>query len=169
MAKSTLWMVHAGKGGSNIEEFRSGGFVGIGWKEAGDIPPDTDQAQIQKLMDERYPDEKDNARAVWAAQIRRFLQDVRVGDGVMTADPKASEYLLGVIDSDPFWVQGEPLGRRRKVTWTHRVPKRGLFKATTNSLGAIQTFFKVPEDAASDVLRNVVPLEGETVPPAVLA
>ncbi len=34
MAKSTLWMVRAGEGGSNIGDFRNGGYVGIGWIEA---------------------------------------------------------------------------------------------------------------------------------------
>ena len=162
MAKSTLWMVRAGKGGNNVALFRSGGFVGIGWIEAGDIPPDTDPEEIQKRIDEQYPASKDNARAVWAAQIRRFLQDVRIGDGVLTFDPEATEYLLGLIDSEPYWVEGAPLGRRRKVAWTHRIPKERLFEATTSSLGAIQTFFKVPEDAASDVHRHVTPLEGGT-------
>jgi predicted Mrr-cat superfamily restriction endonuclease len=125
MPNSPLWFVRAGEGAIYAADFRSSNSVGIGWIEVGPISADTPDEEIDERFSKTYPDKEPRARGVWANQVRRYLREIRVGDGVATYDPTERAYLLGQIDSDTEWKDG-PLSRRRTVTWTHRVDRDAL-------------------------------------------
>src|SRR5438067_12353309 len=122
MANLPLWFVRAGEGGKSAGSFRSTSTVGIGWKEVGPISPDTSDEESDARFEKAYPENKEAARAMFANQVRRYLREIRVGDGVATYDPSDRSYLLGRIESDSEWRDG-PLPRRRAVTWTRRVDR----------------------------------------------
>ncbi len=90
MANPPLWFVRAGEGGKSASDFRSTNSVGIGWDKVGPISPDTPDEEIDERFARAYPDNKENARNVYANQVRRFLREIRIGDGVATYDPLAS-------------------------------------------------------------------------------
>src|SRR5690242_17920991 len=103
MADSPLWFVRAGAGGKSAGDFRSTSTVGIGWQEAGPISPDMPDEDVDAVFAKAYPDDKENARNVYANQVRRYLREIRVGDGVATYDPSDRSYLLGRIESETEW------------------------------------------------------------------
>lgn len=78
-------------------------------------------------------------------------------------DPERRRYVLGTVNSDYVLVDlnGSPLHARR-VQWTNEVARDALSTETKNSLGAIQTIFKIRPDVAKDLEANARPL-GATV------
>ena len=68
-----------GAGAKLVEEFRTGGFVAIGWGEIGDIPQDADQAQIQKLVDEHYPGKGERPRGLGLPKSAGFCRMCELG------------------------------------------------------------------------------------------
>lgn len=158
-----MWFVRAGKGAAHASEFRNQGFVALGWKEAGPLSPDVTDEELDQALAAAYPDNKENSRNVYAAQIRRYTREVRVGDHVVTYDNADRAYLIGTIESDVVW-EDEDLPRRRRVNWTLRVDRDSLSEDARNKLGSIATFFKVGPEARGELVQNAQPLFGDASP-----
>jgi restriction system protein len=86
-----MWMVRAGQGAEYLEDFRSKSIVAIGWSEVGELPVGLGREEVV----ERF------ASAGWAAgnkfkiaaaagQVWRYLNEIQVGDAVVTYDPPAA-------------------------------------------------------------------------------
>lgn len=153
-------MVRAGRGGEKVDEFRERGVVALGDEKLGKLAPETTKADLLRLYAEHYPEEKEASRGVWASQFLRFLSDLQVGDGVMTYDPDRRAYLLGTIRSPYEWAPGAVSGMPhvRRVEWTHEVLRSAIGITARNSLGAIQTLFKVPHEAAEELQAKKSPI-----------
>ena len=93
------WMVRAGQRGFLIDEFRSRSCVAVGYSEMGDISGLDTPGQIALRHEEAYPDLSKNQRGASLGQLKRFLFQFREGDGVVSYDPNAREYLIGRIVS----------------------------------------------------------------------
>jgi hypothetical protein len=152
-----LWFVRAGKEGAFAQDFRATGTVGIGWAEVGEISPETPDEVIDERFASTYPNKEDNTRNVWANQVRRFLREIRPGDGVVTIDPSERAYFIGRIDSDAEWTPGD-LPRRRAVTWLQRADRDALSESARNKLGSIATLFRVGAEAEAELIQNASPL-----------
>jgi restriction system protein len=116
---------------------------------------------------EKYPEEGENTRASWASQMLRFVTKLKIGDDVVTWDRERRLYVVGKITSDYEWAPNvlADAPHVRRVKWTGAAPRDRLAAPTRNSLGSVLTLFEIPPDAAKDILRNTVPLDGspETV------
>ncbi|MFN8061847.1 MAG: restriction endonuclease [Vicinamibacterales bacterium] len=151
-----LWFVRAGRHAAFIEEFRTRGFVGLGWRDVGPLGSTTTDEEIARLFEEHYPEERELTRAIWAAQLRRFLKEMRVGDGVITYDPSHRIYLLGTIESDPEWWE-QDVARTRKVIWNEHVLRDHLSAYTRNALGSTALLFRLTTEATRELRRRAVP------------
>jgi len=153
-----VWMVRAGRGGENVETFLKYGIVALGEPKLGAIPPSIKKDDLLHLYAEKYPEYKDASRASWASQLIRFISELRIGDTVVTFDRGRRFYFLGTITSEYEWaptlVEENPHVRR--VQWTHQVPRDLLTVATRNTLGAIQTLFKLGPDVAKDLRQHQI-------------
>jgi restriction system protein len=160
-----MWMIRAGGGSENVDDFLQHGIVAMGDDRLGELPATIKKDELLKLYAERYPEEKEGSRASWASQLYRFVSEVKPGDAVVTFDRERRRYLLGQIASGYQWmpdlVEGMP--HVRKVAWAQQVSRDPLLTATKNTLGAIQTLFKLGADAEKDLLTHAVPL-GATPP-----
>ena len=96
-----------------------------------------------------------------ASQIKRFLDEVSIGDRVVTYDRDRRLYLLGEITSSPQWRPDDlpETPRVRQVKWTEKVLRDQLSQSTKNTLGAIQTLFLLKKRAADEILQKAVPIE----------
>jgi hypothetical protein len=72
MSLVTLWMVRAGRRGEGENDALSGGAVGIGWPEVGNLASLTTAQGIRNRLNETYPDAKLSTLANWAGQIDAF-------------------------------------------------------------------------------------------------
>jgi restriction system protein len=162
MADVPLWFVRAGEKGWLAERFLTQGIVAIGWHEAAPISAETSDEEVDRLFAEHLPNTGEGARSVWASQVKRFLREIRIGDEVMTYDPRERSYLIGRVESDAEWLPGDH-PRQRRVTWTHRVSRDALSENTRNRLGSIATLFRVADEPRTELLQNLAPLDGGPV------
>lgn len=158
-------MIRAGRGSENIEDFVRHGIVALGDKLLGAVPPTIKKEALLELYAEKYPDEKEGSRASWAGQLLRFIGEIKLGDEVVTFDRERRKYLLGKVTSEYHWDDKliEDLPAVRRVEWTHEVSRDLLSTKTRNTLGAIQTLFKLGADAEKDLRAHAVPF-GAPVP-----
>lgn len=151
-----MWMVRAGRGGAFAEEFLRTGLVGIGWRDAGDPTQVTDKAVLLRRFAAAYPETKEQSCAVGASIVFRFVRELQVGDDIATYDTSSRTYHVGVICGAAVW-SGDPEDYRnttRKVEWTSSIGRDRLSLTARNTLGAIQTLFKLQPETANE-LRQV--------------
>ncbi|MFT3772456.1 MAG: restriction endonuclease [Minicystis sp.] len=167
-----MWMIRAGGGSENVDEFLQHGIVAVGDNRLGALSPTLKKDDLLKLYAEKYPEEKEGSRASWASQLFRFLTEVKAGDAVATFDRERRKYLLGRISSEYEWAPSfiEDMPHVRRAQWTQEVSRDALATGTKNTLGAIQTLFKLGTDAEKDLLAHAVPLgasrpEPKPIPP----
>lgn len=155
-----MWMIRAGRGSDKVDDFLQHGVVAVGGDLLGPLKAGAKKDELLKLYAEKYPDEGEGSRTSWVNQLYRFFSDIKTGEEVVTFDRERRRYLLGTIASDYEWapkfIEGKPHVRR--VRWSHEVSRDPLATATRNSLGAIQTLFKVGPDIAKDLHAHQTPL-----------
>jgi restriction system protein len=156
-----MWMVRAGRGGENVDEFLQKSVVALGWPHVGKLSPAPSKAELVARLAQAYPDEKEGTHSNWAGTLLRFAYELATGDTVVTYDRERRRYLVGTLTSGYEWqeklVEDKP--NVRHVKWTHQVARDGLSTGARNSLGAIQTLFKLSEDVAAELRRLQVTLD----------
>lgn len=150
-----MWKVNAGRRSTLAEEFLNRSAVAIGWREAGDYSGATSFEEILARISAAYPENSDQQRRVSAGQIWRFLNEVRVGDPVMTYDPRDRLYHIGVVTGGARYAPDEIelLPVQRSVEWQSSVSRDKLSDAARGRLGAILTLFKVAPSAIQELRR----------------
>lgn len=148
-----MWKITAGRANAFVRRFLDDGVVGIGWVEAGNYTDAKSKADLIKQFAATWPDQTKRQVEVGSAQVWRFLNEVAVGDEVITYDPDERLYHYGKISGKAEFLQESSEHQRvvRKVHWVSSVSRDDLSKSARNSLGAILTIFKVPEQAADEI------------------
>ena len=153
MSSKPMWMVRAGEGAHAATDFRDKNVVGIGWGEE-DWTQYSNRDAIMKRLSEQSPELSHKQALAQASQIDRFLRGIQVTDRILSYDASRRIYLLGSITSQPnhdpkVLVRYPTL---RKVSWEAEVRRDDLSVATRNSLGAIMALFRVPDEAAQEIV-----------------
>ncbi len=146
-------MVRAGAGAVFIDRFLEQNQVAIGWDALGPISIGTSRQEIAEAVAVNWPNYKKGKVSICAGQIYRFLNEIEVGDRVLTYDPGRRVYPLGTIQSEPSFDDSvDELARVRKVTWDAEISRDDLSVPTKNTLGAISTLFLLSDAAAKEIL-----------------
>lgn len=150
-----MWMVRAGRGGNFIDDFLERNIVAIGWNDLGDIPNNLSRDELMARVIQAWPNRKKSQTAISVGQIYRYLNEMKIGDRVLSYDSGRRKYVVGTIKSEVFYdPESMPeLPRCRKVNWDGEVERDGLSIATKNTLGAISTLFLLSESAAEEIDR----------------
>lgn len=148
-----MWMVRAGEKALFIDEFRDISIVAIGWRKAGDVSEMDKQIDVLEHVKKTWPEWNSGKQIISASQVYRFAHEIAVGDKVISYDPQTRTYILGEILGEYTYdpAASEELPHIRKVDWQATVDRDALSVRTKNSLGAISTLFRVPEDAAREI------------------
>jgi len=151
----TIWMAR-GESGRLFDEFRDRKIAAIGWWELRDFKPGDPKSALIKHYAANRPEFKEKTILSGASQVWRFLNEVRVGDWVLTYHPGKREYLVGEIKGpakpEPE-LQDIGIALSRKTDWFGSLSRDVLSATTKNSLGSTLTLFKVPENASLEVQR----------------
>lgn len=153
---SQMWMVRA-EGGTLYDAFRERSVAALGWAQlAPYAKPGVTREALLGAYAASNPNLKPGTRLSGASQVWRFVNEVAIGDSVVTYSPQNRTYLLGRVTGaasyHPEWVEeGMPLAR--PVEWrSTEVLRDRLGDTTRNSLGSTLTVFAVPPAAQADVL-----------------
>jgi restriction system protein len=144
-----MWMVR-GEGGSLYDIFRERAIVAIGWSEiAGLVQPGMTKKEILAVYLSRRPDLKRASAISGAAQVWRFMNEMKEGDGVTTYSPHNRTYLVGKILGPATYNAGtvdQGISLSRPVQWSEaEVERDRLGPRSKNSLGSTLTVFVVPD------------------------
>ncbi|WP_026289370.1 restriction endonuclease [Thioalkalivibrio sp. ALMg11] len=152
-----MWMVRAGRGGRQADEFLEKGLVGIGWESRGDLRQFPDKAALVEAYREGFPDWSDGRLQGAASQLIRFRDELSVGDRVLTYDSSRRIYHLGTLTGDYAYDPDvlPPCENVRPVKWEAELDRDRLSLSARNSLGSTLTLFRVP-DAVRDELEALV-------------
>jgi restriction system protein len=140
MDHKTLWMVRAGKNAAYADDFVDQSFVGVGFPEAAEVSTPIDKETLEQRIASSNPTYSSGKVSNVASQVKRFYEELQIGDAVMTYDPSQRLYFIGEIKAgveqrDHF------LGRARAVVWTKQVTRDALTQSTRNTLGSILSLF----------------------------
>jgi restriction system protein len=166
-----IWFVRAGRESVYAEEFIQKNVVGIGWSDLGEIDPAVSKPQLTQLYKQKYLDNSERQSQVAAGQIVRFMQEIKIGDSVMTLDRDKQMYYLGIVVSECIWRPEliPNLPRIRQVDWKSQIPRVSLSSDTKNTLGAIQTLFLVRGKPVSEIRTKSLSIQvnpdAETISP----
>jgi len=151
-----MWMVR-GEGGQLYDDFRERGVVAIGWNElAARARLGMTRRQLIELYKADAPQAKEGTAISGASQVWRFINEIGIGDWVITYSPANRTYLVGkVVGESEYQPEGSSKGMSliRPVEWQPQELRRDILTPTTkNSLGSTLTVFVVPDAPAEEVL-----------------
>ena len=148
-----------------IEECFKGGFIGVDFDLKEDLSSHlTDDF---KLFSKKYspifiknnPDKSKVASGLASGSIWTVCHDLKRGDIILSPDGKG-EYLVGEIDSNYYYADGEILPHRRKVNWyKSTIRKNEMSQPLQNSLGSVLTTCNITK--YSDELEQLI--KGEKI------
>lgn len=174
MANSNMWMVRSGQGAALVDDYLSKGIITIGWFYDRDLSSLHDRAALETALRSVYPDDTDAQIRSSLTQVGRFLFDFKVGDRVLTYDPRERVYHVGTIAGDYAYRPELELiapdahhNQTRPVQWAGSVKRDDLSVGARNTLGAIMTIFLINADVQSeidDLLAGKAPVESEAAP-----
>jgi restriction system protein len=157
-----MWMVRAGEGGYLFEDFKTKNVVAIGWNDVGDLSNVTSLDELKELYrrEEAQAEEKEGKVNASCGMLRRFKDEIRKGDYVVTYNPETRRYLVGTVTGDyAFNLKLLEYYHTHSVRWhDNEVDRDALSPSTRNTLGAISTIFAVSDDAQVEILKV---LEGD--------
>lgn len=154
-------MVRAGKNAVYADDFVENGFVGIGFADAGEIAIPIDKEALEQRIAIASPTYSSGTVSNVASQVKRFYEELPIGDSVMTYDASRRLYFIGEITTD-VEESDYMLGRSRGVAWSRQVDRDLLTAATRNTLGSIITLFLVRDVAADELWAKAVPVGHES-------
>ena len=149
-----MWKVNAGRRSALAHEFLTRSVVAIGWREAGNYLAARCYDDVHVMVTRAYPSRTDRQNQVSASQIWRFMNEIKIGDPVLTYDPTNRLYHVGIVTGDPQYVphEIEDLPVQRNVEWNASVARDALSDAARGRLGAILTLFKLAPSAVDEII-----------------
>lgn len=160
-----MWMVR-GDSGELYDDFRERGVAAIGWTElVQQARLDMSRTELIELNKRIDPQAKPGSVIAGASQVWRFINEIEVGDWVVTYSPGNRTYLIGKV-TGAAQVHSEWAGERmilaRPVAWEAKELERdALSTPTKNSLGSTLTVFALPQSAEAELVAQ---LEGKVEP-----
>ena len=94
-----------------------------------------------------------------ASQIWRFINQIAIGDTVVTYSPGNRTYLLGEVRGTATYTADtadQGLAIVRSVNWREiEIARDRLSVRSKNSLGSTLTIFRLPDDVAEELARLI--------------
>jgi restriction system protein len=143
-------------GGKRYDDFRERGAAGIGFPEIAEAArPGVDRKALVAKFIEARPGVKEQSALTAVSQVHRFVNDVVIGDRVVTYSPTNRKYALGSFTGQseyhPTWTD-QNMDISRTVDWLPtEVDRDRLTVPTRNTLGPTLTIFKLTGTASDEL------------------
>jgi len=98
--------------------------ITIGWAEFADLSSIRNEAQVKRIMLEKYPGMQDERSSAWAGEIYSFITKIKKGDLVAVPLKTRNEMLIGKVTGEYEYRQISDFVRHiRSVSWLKTLPK----------------------------------------------
>lgn len=146
---SRVWVVRAG-GGTLVDDFLDGEFASIGW-EMGDLTGVPELDELRDKYQETHPDQFAPAAGNVVAQIHTFMNEIAIGDIIVTPTVNANVLRYGeVSEPEPYVADSADAHHhvnRRRVSWRDGcVLRTRLPDADRRTLRDRRTVFLLSDD-----------------------
>lgn len=153
-----IWTIHNDQSLDLVAE----SFVSIGWSELGDLSESTiDRSTLKDRLVAAFPEAKAGAIPVWAGMLRRFVQELMIGDLVVSPDRVTRTINIGRIVSDYYFDNTAAIHpNRRKVEWLKlNIPRSDFPASALNEIGGALTLFEIRrhKDVIESLLQGATP------------
>lgn len=151
---SSWWMIRSGRGGIYSDLFIKNGLVLFAGEHLGALPAGLSKSDLTSLMASKQPEEKPGSIRSWASQLYRFLHEVNANDFVVTYNQEQRFYYVGTVVTGDYLFKpfsDTDMAHGKVVQWKNKVARDLLSVEARNSLGAIQTLFKLPHEAVEEL------------------
>ena len=137
-------MIRAGRGEVYAADWLERGVIGIGWDFEGANIVAMDRDAIKTAYTAAHLSESKRKVAASAGQVYRFAHSMVQDSTIVMDDPAERLYHIGTINGpcEPI-AEPEAVAHTRSVKWGKTAPRDALAPASKNSLGGIQTIFRV--------------------------
>lgn len=152
------WMIR-GESGRLYEDFRERGVAAIGWSGlASQAQAGMTREKLIELYKTNNPAAKHGSAISGASQVWRFVNEIGIGDQVVTYSPQNRTYLVGKVAGPSQYREdweSDSMALSRPVEWLSNEVERDVLKAASrNSLGSTMTVFVVSQAASEDLLAH---------------
>ena len=148
------WMVRAGQGSRNFETFRDENIVAVDWRAAGDLRKFTSRKKLAEHLRSVFPEYTEQMAIVAAGQLYRFVNEVKIGDRMVTYDGRARSYLCGTVTGEYVYDPAqeiEGLTNRRSVKLDREWSRDDLSQSAQYSLGATLALFQISAPISAEL------------------
>lgn len=141
-----IWTIH----NDQSLDLVTGSFVGIGWSELGNLRAlAADRSALKEQLARSFPEAKAGAIPVWAGMLYKFVNEIQLGDLVVSPDRPTRTINIGQIASE-YYFEGAGVvhPNRRKVEWLKlNIPRAEFPVSALNEIGGALTLFEVRRHA----------------------
>ena len=152
-----LWVITAGLDSVKIDTFKQRNFVAIGWNFDEDLS-DKNLDQIKKICRNAYPDASGIVIGNYASQIYNFINEISIGDYIISSDKYNQEYVLGRCTSH-YYVSDEKdddsydqYKNCRDVKWVNVISWSDISKESRKKF-VPKSVFEIKGDAKEEFLK----------------
>lgn len=119
-----FWLLKAAGTLEDEELILENSVITIGWTEFPDLSSIKNEAQVKKIILEKYPEMQETRSSAWAREINSFLTKVKKGDLVAVPLKTRNEMLIGKVTGDYEYRQlSDFISHIRSVRWLKTLPK----------------------------------------------
>ena len=128
-----FWLLKAAGTLEDEEIILENSVITIGWAEFPDLSGAKNEAQVRKIMSEKYPGMHEERACAWSGEINAFITKMQKGDLVAVPLKTSNEVLIGKITGDYEYRRFSAfISQIRKVKWFKKIPK-GEFEEEYNA------------------------------------
>lgn len=143
---ANVWLIRNDVFDSELEH---DGFVSIGWDEVSDLRhANLETAALVDELKKTHADASRGSLIAWAGVLRRFYEEIEVGDVVVAPYDQSRRMRIGKITGDYYYDNSQPAHHHRyPVEWAVTDMLRDALPVETrNGLKSIQTLSRVRRD-----------------------
>lgn len=119
-----FWLLKAAGTLEDEELILENSVITIGWAEFPDLSGVINEAQVKKIMLEKYPGMQEERSSAWTGEIYSFITKIKKGDLVAVPLKTRNEMLIGKVTGDYEYRQISDFIRHiRSVSWSKTIQK----------------------------------------------
>jgi restriction system protein len=119
-----FWLIKAAGTLEDEELIIENSVITIGWAEFPDLSSIKNEAQVKKIMLDKYPGMQKERSSAWAREINSFITKIKKGDFVAVPLKTRNEMLIGKVTGDYEFRQiSNFISHIRSVRWLKTIPK----------------------------------------------
>jgi predicted Mrr-cat superfamily restriction endonuclease len=141
-----LWLLKAAGTLEDEEIILENSVITIGWAEFPDLSSVRSEAQVKKIILEKYPGMQEERSSAWAGEILSFITEIKKGDLVAVPLKTRNEMLIGKVTGDYEYRQISDFIRHiRSVSWLKTLPKGDFEEEYDVDLSSPETLSLIEE------------------------